>query len=82
MKSCAASAVAITEPNKEPATSCTMLAIEQNPETKVKNFGPGPSTSISAPQTYEERMRAIRASFSNPDPLLTDVTFFNAQNRY
>ena len=80
-KPSAAPVVAITAPKDRVSTAPTMLAIEQNPETKMKSIEFGSSPVTSTTQSYEERMRAIRASFTNPDPLLSDFSFFNAQNR-
>ena len=76
-----APAVALPVSNDQVSTVPAMLAIEQNPETQMKSIEGYSNTATNAPQSYEERMRAIRASFTNPDPLLSDVTYFNTQNR-
>ena len=59
-----------------------MLAIEQNPETARTATSIGLPVAPAAQQTYEERMQAIRASISNPDPLLSDVSLYGSHYRF
>ena len=59
-----------------------MLAIEQNPETARTASSTGLPVVPTAQQTYEERMQAIRASISNPDPLLSDASLYGSLYRF
>lgn len=56
-----------------------MLAIEQNPATIEATSRADLSAKSNTPRTYEERMQAIRASISNPDPLLS---FYGGHYKY
>ena len=59
-----------------------MLAIEQNPETARTASSTSLPVVTTAQQTYEERMQAIRASISNPDPLLSDASLYGSLYRF